>query len=806
MHRKIPGPRVGRTLLALATAAAAASPAIATTLRIAEYNIDCSDQGNNNNITGPNNGVPTILAAMGVHKLGTNAQPIDILALTEMLDTNNNNITSTTLPAVVTALNNIYGAGVYAYVNTPDATSGGTQFNGPSGFVYNTKTVQNLGAVSLLYSGNSSYTNPRAPMRVEFQPIGYGSNADFYMYVSHMKADESQTDKNERADEATVIRNDEATLPANSSVIYTGDFNSSPPEAEFTILTGSGQGQAFDPENFTTSTQYWSESTDKLEYRDDYEMMTSNVLTDTGPIDYVAGSFQVFGNNGTTPANGLTNASSNTALGDLSNRTTVLNDLMQPYGSDHMPIVADYSIGVAPLALTWNNTGAGAPTDGQTWDTTNNNWNNGTGATVYITGAPVTFNDANNSHYTVILNTTVSPGSVTVNNSLGDYTISGTGSIAGAASLTKSGSRMLTLSTANTYSGGTILNAGTLVVANATGSATGTGNVTLNGGILASSGATANISGNVLAGTGSHTIAPGGIGAVGSLTIGGLTSSNLTTLNIDLGTGSGEIINGDLLILGSGGTTVGSGTLMTFGGTPVSGDDYRLIGDTSGGTVVNSITLSNFTLPAAPAGLVFALSNHVDTGYIDLVVTPSGPPTLTWDNAGAVSPDDGQTWDTTNNNWNNGSGATTYADGALVTFNDTNNGHYAVTLNSTVSPGSVTVNNSLGSYSITTTGGGKIADAGAFTKSGAGTLTIGTALSVGSMSITAGTLQLATGVSGGSGPAVTSPIDLTSLSITGSGVLDINNDHLIITYGASDPITTIAGYIKAGYNGGGWNG
>ncbi|MGD0139899.1 MAG: PEP-CTERM sorting domain-containing protein, partial [Tepidisphaeraceae bacterium] len=37
-------------------------------------------------------------------------------------------------------------------------------------------------------------------------------------------------------------------------------------------------------------------------------------------------------------------------------------------------------------------------------------------------------------------------------------------------------------------------------------------------------------------------------------------------------------------------------------------------------------------------------------------------------------------------------------------------------------------------------------------------------------------------------------------------VLDINNDHLIITYGASDPITTIAGYIKAGYNGGGWNG
>jgi hypothetical protein len=36
--------------------------------------------------------------------------------------------------------------------------------------------------------------------------------------------------------------------------------------------------------------------------------------------------------------------------------------------------------------------------------------------------------------------------------------------------------------------------------------------------------------------------------------------------------------------------------------------------------------------------------------------------------------------------------------------------------------------------------------------------------------------------------------------------LDVNNDHLIITYGASDPITTIASYIASGYNGGHWNG
>jgi hypothetical protein len=176
--------------------------------------------------------------------------------------------------------------------------------------------------------------------------------------------------------------------------------------------------------------------------------------------------------------------------------------------------------------------------------------------------------------------------------------------------------------------------------------------------------------------------------------------------------------------------------------------------------------------------------------------------TLTWNNAGGAG--DGCTWDiAANQNWNNGTGATTYSAGAVVTFNDSNAGNYAVTLNTTVSPSSVTVNNSLGNYTIS--GTGKIADAGSFIKSGSGALTLGTALSVGSMSITGGTLELAANTTLGSGTA-TSNVILTSLSITGNGVLDVNNNHIIITYGSSDPIAAIAGYIASGYNGGGWNG
>jgi autotransporter-associated beta strand protein len=364
------------------------------------------------------------------------------------------------------------------------------------------------------------------------------------------------------------------------------------------------------------------------------------------------------------------------------------------------------------------------------------------------------------------------------------------------------GTWTLSRASGNTYSGGTVLNGGTLVLASTGGSATGTGSVTLNGGILASTpGTTITITGALVAGTAAHEIAPGGVGAIGTLAFGGVTSSNLTTFNFDLGSPvSGGSYTGDLVDL-TAAPTFALGTNISFGTNPTALGDYRLFEG-----VFGSPTLSNFVLPTPPGGDSYALSTSVDSGYIDLVVAAAGPPTLTWNNTGAGAPTDGVTWDTTNNNWNNGSAATTYSTGALVTFNDTNNSHYAVTLTSTVTPGSVTVNNSLGNYTISGAGG-KIVDAGAFTKSGSGTMTIGTALSVaGTTSISAGTLKLATGVSGGSGPAITSPIDLTSLSITGTGVLDVNNDHVIITYGASDPFSTIAGYIKSGYNSGGWNG
>ena len=158
-----------------------------------------------------------------------------------------------------------------------------------------------MASVGVGTPGGSSNGEYRQVVRYEFQPVGYtGTYGIFYVYVSHMKSGTSSSDKTARGQEATIIRNDEATLPANASVLYTGDLNSNPPEAEFTNFTAAGQGQAYDPFSFSTSIKYWSDSTTDLRYRDDYQLMTHNVLNGTGAINYVSSTLEAFGNNGTT--------------------------------------------------------------------------------------------------------------------------------------------------------------------------------------------------------------------------------------------------------------------------------------------------------------------------------------------------------------------------------------------------------------------------------------------------------------------------------------------------------------------------
>jgi autotransporter-associated beta strand protein len=141
-----------------------------------------------------------------------------------------------------------------------------------------------------------------------------------------------------------------------------------------------------------------------------------------------------------------------------------------------------------------------------------------------------------------------------------------------ASSLIYSGTGSLTLSSANTYTGTTRIDSGTVTVKNTTGSATGSGTVNFNNAsgttaILASgAGTTGIISGRVNTNNTDSTISPGGAGTVGALTLnGGLTASNGGTFIFDLGSTS----NHDLISLGSGLFTGPAGTAsgvlqMTF--------------------------------------------------------------------------------------------------------------------------------------------------------------------------------------------------------------------------------------------------
>jgi hypothetical protein len=320
---------------------------------------------------------------------GDPAQPIDVLALEE---TTSN---SQTVQPIVSALNAFYSVYNYLY-STPagyamspyQATQdgGNTSGNGPNALVYNTNTLQLIASVGIatptggIPRGNGMY---RQCVRYEFAPAGVtpAANNEFYVYVSHYKADSGLTNDLDRLGEATIIRNDEANnLPANARVLYVGDYNPDDNSGEpgyQTICSNSApngvtQGQGVDPLNIawnpytsaspninwsssTTSTQILfmlSEEDYELRYRDDLQVMTSNVYYEVaGGFQYVPGTYHSFGNNASLPYGDSVNTSGNTALNDLdpvkTNATglsaaVLLEDLTG--ASDHLPIVADYTI------------------------------------------------------------------------------------------------------------------------------------------------------------------------------------------------------------------------------------------------------------------------------------------------------------------------------------------------------------------------------------------------------------------------------------------------------------------------------
>ncbi|HLX69310.1 MAG TPA: hypothetical protein VKV04_06750 [Verrucomicrobiae bacterium] len=370
-----------------------ASAAQATILRIVSYNIDCSDQSSDGNITNATRSLPTVIEAIGLHHLGTNAQPMDVMGCEELL--------STSLSNFVVQLNNIYGAGTYARDITGDPNTGG----GPDGLMFNTRTIQVISARALktgqmvLLQSNGIYTNAytfgggtngatRAPMVYRLRPMGYGPSADFYMYVSHARSTSDDAIGDARYAEAQEVRSDaKYNLPAGSHILYSGDWNlfSGSYENAYKCLTGqttsdgidwsdhsaiwanTNQTQAYDPMSQTVppTTRTWTnaasdnatylygDATDKLTSRIDIQLPNAlmfaaynrqggvQLAVDTAdpfdalnfPAAQYPYAFETFGNDGSTPRNTASTNSANHSLDDLNggtpNAATVKTDLLE---------------------------------------------------------------------------------------------------------------------------------------------------------------------------------------------------------------------------------------------------------------------------------------------------------------------------------------------------------------------------------------------------------------------------------------------------------------------------------------------
>jgi sialate O-acetylesterase len=254
-------------------------------------------------------------------------------------------------------------------------------------------------------------------------------------------------------------------------------------------------------------------------------------------------------------------------------------------------------------SLTWQGQNSG------TWDTTTTNWISGSSPADFSNGSQVTFDDTASSF--AVTNSGVLPATVTLNNSLNNYTFTSSGGgISGSTGLTKYGTGTLTLNGANSFSGDMVINGGSVMLGNASALAGSTVAINLANGLgFAVNAVTL---GN-LNGSGSFALNNGASPV--NLTLGGNNASTIYSGNL---TGTGSLIKtgaGIFTLTGNnaigGNTTVSNGTLVVNGS--LAANALNVFGSTlSGtGTITGPVTVG-------AGGTLFPTGNWVIHGAVSL--------------------------------------------------------------------------------------------------------------------------------------------------------------------------------------------
>ncbi len=401
-------PRKVAFILSAAVWPAAAFGQSSQTIRGVTYNIQGDVSTSNETQVIPQ--IATVLEGIGQQKYSGDG----ILEMPDFIGLQETASNSINVAPIAADLNTYYRSNYYSY-----STVQGTQFgsitigNGPNALIYNQYKMNLMASVGVGTPQGVTNGEYRQIMRYEMQPlVDAGTSAGiFYVYVDHYKSGGASTqtgssnagtlttDGAVRALEAAIVRNDEASLPASAAVLYVGDYNvDGSQEAMYQTLTavnspgGVPQGRAYDPLNpMFDYTQTWqlnstyqgimTESDNDLRYRDDLITMTGNVYTGTaGVLNLITKSYHAFGNDGSTGVYG--NISGNSSLNDIVGNsypgvatltTSQVFSAMNPStGSDHLPVVADFSQVIPQSAEAW----VGNFNGGRTWNSPLN-WNFG---------------------------------------------------------------------------------------------------------------------------------------------------------------------------------------------------------------------------------------------------------------------------------------------------------------------------------------------------------------------------------------------------------------------------------------------
>ena len=248
----------------------------------------------------------------------------------------------------------------------------------------------------------------------------------------------------------------------------------------------------------------------------------------------------------------------------------------------------------------------------------------------------------------------------------------------GVNTVTKVGTGNWTLTGANTYTGGTVVNGGTLTVNNTSGSATGTGSVAINTGTtLTGSGI---ISGAVIIASGAALLP--GHGGVGTLAVNNsvtLNAGSTTRIEINKTSGMKDLVDA------SGALTYGGNLIVTnLSGTLTNGDSFKIF---DAALYVGSF--SGINLPPLAPDLIWYTGTLTNSGTISVVSTNfTGPQPLVWKGDGVSNLWDTATsnWLAINGV------PRAFANVDAVTFNDAGSNSPAVNLSPSLTPTAVTVN------------------------------------------------------------------------------------------------------------------